>query len=72
LFNAVHEQFSHARNIGYKFHFKQAIRRKLLELKFSKTFISVAMRPVMVDSIRESPEKMIKVTPKEIVAVLRQ
>ena len=54
LFKAVGEQFSNARRIGCKFHFKQALRRKLINLDFAADDVQRLMRPGCLDRIRET------------------
>ena len=54
LFKAVGEQFPNARRIGCKFHFKQALRRKLINLDFAADDVQRLMRPGCLDRIRET------------------
>lgn len=60
LINAVKEVFPNAKLIGCTFHFKQAIRRKMLELGIPKDIVSYCMIPGMVDLLTVLPPKDIR------------
>jgi hypothetical protein len=59
LILAIHEQFPETMVIGCLFHFKQALRRKLVKLGISAETISFAMRKNMLDSLTTTPLKQI-------------
>lgn len=60
VINAVKEVFPNAKLIGCTFHYKQAIRRKMLELGIPKDIVSYCMIPGMVDLLTVLPPKDIK------------
>lgn len=62
LFNAIKEQFPETMQIGCAFHFKQAIRRKLVSLQLSDMEIRKAMEPGVVDILCMKPKKNIAET----------
>jgi hypothetical protein len=51
LVQSIKEQFSDAKIVGCLFHYKQALRRKLKELKISDDEISVAMQTGNLDRL---------------------
>jgi hypothetical protein len=61
LFKAIREQFPTTNIIGCKFHFKQAIRRKLQEIGFDVHTISKLMREGMLDRLQNCTENQIDI-----------
>jgi hypothetical protein len=59
LLNAIKEQFPSTARIGCLFHFKQALRRRMVKLRISEDQISIAMRPGMVDRLTSVKQESI-------------
>jgi MULE transposase domain len=55
LIKAVQQQFTGVSIVGCLFHFKQALRRKLLKLKIPDDEVSLAMRPKVLDVLTLIP-----------------
>lgn len=55
LIKAVIEQFPRANIVGCLFHWKQALRRKMLDLKISRERIAYAMKPGKLDVLTVVP-----------------
>ncbi|EGZ15863.1 hypothetical protein PHYSODRAFT_508713 [Phytophthora sojae] len=59
LINAVLEQFPTANLVGCLFHWKQALRRKMLELRLPEDQIKDALSPGKLDTLTVIPEDQI-------------
>lgn len=51
MVKAVQNQFPESRIVGCIFHFKQALRRKMLNLKISESEVDLAMREECIDRL---------------------
>ncbi|POM57918.1 Hypothetical protein PHPALM_37509 [Phytophthora palmivora] len=51
MIKAVKDQFPDSRIVGYLFHFKQALRRKMLKLKITEEEVALAMREGCIDGL---------------------
>eukprot|EP00732_Lithocolla_globosa_P002794 Lithocolla_globosa_v1_NODE_1957_length_2240_cov_8.177117.p1 type:complete len:507 gc:universal NODE_1957_length_2240_cov_8.177117:586-2106(+) len=60
--NAVRSQFPKTKVIGCLFHFKQALRRKMLALRIPVDDVKVTMEKGMIDVLTMVTEKQIKTT----------
>eukprot|EP00644_Phytophthora_capsici_P016980 jgi/Phyca11/132205/e_gw1.142.10.1 len=56
----IRDQFQSAHIVGCLFHWKQAVRRKMIELRISTDEIAVAMSPGMLDLLTVIPEKILR------------
>jgi hypothetical protein len=70
LLQAVREQFPEATRTGCLFHFKQALRRKLVKLKIPETQIYVAMERGMLDSLTTVRKDQISVKIAELRGII--
>ena len=61
IVNLVKQTYPKAKNIGCLFHWKQAIRRKLLAMGFDPTLVSSFMKPGRLDLLTGIPVQEIEV-----------
>ncbi|KAG2897361.1 hypothetical protein PC119_g16668 [Phytophthora cactorum] len=55
LMNAITEQFPLVKIVGCLFHWKQALRRKMVELRIARPQISAVLRPGVIDVLTIIP-----------------
>ena len=68
--NALRECFPNAKIIGCLFHWKQAIRRKMIGLGIPKVVVSYFMRPGMLDLLTVlPPEDIATINSKDLIYV---
>jgi hypothetical protein len=56
LLNAISEQFLKVARVGCAFHFKQALRHRMIEIRIASEEVRAAMRLEMIGSLRETPK----------------
>ena len=70
LIQAVKEQCPDANIIGCLFHFKQAMRRKLVEMRFTQEEIYAAMQPGALDSLTDTSPELLLTRIEELMILL--
>ena len=60
LYNAINDQFEESETNGCLFHFKQALRNKMIEFRMSKEEIKIGMESNVIDLLEIIPTNEVK------------